>query len=329
MTADIMTTYTLDHSYELLSKPTESRDFLRTFAFTFRLLKVQVRLLNNPDIVKNRIREIDKKLRGFHKDDTQVITAFSAITPTYIKSSLPFQERTGQPLHDVTIMLLAAGFETTGFALTIATYYVLTNPSILLRLQQELRSNIPSTPDILPWQDRSKLPYLSAIIKESLRLSLGATARLPRVNREKDMVFGEWIIPKGAAISMSHSDLHYDESVFPEPLTFKPERWLLGEESKRSERYLVPFSRGARRCMGLHLAEAELYLTRATVFRNYDLQLYKKNLQDVAPARDFFVPAPEPGGIRLGVVVTKKQDVIVDGIEKIAGKATGCSLRAP
>ena len=51
---------------------------------------------------------------------------------------------------------------------------------------------------------------------------------------------------------MSHTCMHYNEDVFPYPKAFRPERWLRGEEeSKRLERYLVPFSRGGRRCMGI------------------------------------------------------------------------------
>lgn len=147
-------------------------------------------------------------------------------------------------------MLLAAGFETTGFTLTTATYHILANPAILSRLRQELYSGIPLPDHIPSWQALSKFPYLSAIIKESLRLSLGASARLPRVNSEREISYGNWTIPKGTAISMSHTDLHYEKSVFPEPKTFKPERWLRGSESKALQRYLVPFSRGGRKCMG-------------------------------------------------------------------------------
>ena len=167
-------------------------------------------------------------------------------------SNLPVQEKTAQHLHDTASMLLAAGFETTGFTLTTATYHILANSAILGRLRQELHAGIPCPEHIPSWQALSRFPYLSAIIKESLRLSLGASARLPRVNSESEITYANWTIPKGTAISMSHSDLHYEKSVFPEPKTFKPERWLEGSDSasKTMHRYLVPFSRGGRKCMG-------------------------------------------------------------------------------
>ena len=169
---------------------------------------------------------------------------------SYLTNALPLQEKTAQHLHDTANMLLAAGFETTGFTLTTATYHILANSAILGRLRQELQAGIPCPNHIPPWQELSRYPYLSAIIKESLRLSLGASSRLPRVNRESELTYGNWTIPKGTAISMSHTDLHYEKSVFPEPKIFRPERWLGGSESKTMDKYLVPFSRGGRKCMG-------------------------------------------------------------------------------
>ncbi|KAL8724913.1 MAG: hypothetical protein Q9181_006622 [Wetmoreana brouardii] len=253
--------------------------------------------------------------RHFQKRDYYIhAQARSSILASYLDNSLPPHERTAQHLHDTTIMLLAAGFETTGFTLTTAAYHILSSPFILCRLQRELRSHIHFPSAIPSWQELSKLPYLSAVVKEGLRLSLGASARLPRVNRERDTVYGGWDIPEGTAVSMSHRDLHYDESVFQEPKAFRPERWLVGEEeAKKLEKYLVPFSRGGRRWMGIHLAYAELYLTLATVFRTFDLQLYETTLRDVEPARDF-IPAPESGGNGLRVTVGKSHGD-VDGDE--------------
>jgi cytochrome P450 len=50
---------------------------------------------------------------------------------------------------------------------------------------------------------------------------------------------------------MSQCDIHYHASIFPEPRHFEPERWLRGAESKKLEKWLAPFSRGAWGCMGI------------------------------------------------------------------------------
>jgi hypothetical protein len=110
---------------------------------------------------------------------------------------------------------------------------------------------------------------------------------------------------------MTSVHIHQNELIFPEPLVFRPERWL----EKRPEgvppldRYLVSFSKGSRQCAGmkyippcfhrvillklilLSLAKAELYLTVATVFRRYDHQeLFETTRMDVDIKHDMFLP---------------------------------------
>ncbi|KAL8983670.1 MAG: hypothetical protein Q9205_002148 [Flavoplaca limonia] len=330
MTADIITSYTLGNSYDLLSTGNEAKSegFLEAFQFTFRLLWLlreipylgtMVRWLGKGvgrwcgglGILGRLLRwqwEIDTHLTLLHTTPPPSLTP--AIIPSYIhNSSLPLHLRSAQPLHGTTIMLLAAGFETTAFTLTTATYHLLSSPLCLQILLQELRTSIPDPNRIPSWSLLAKLPYLTAIIKESLRLSLGASARLPRVGGKAEMWYKGWKIPKGTVVGMTHSDLHYDPFVFPEPREFRPERWMVGmqgvEAVRKREEYLVSFSRGGRRCMGIHLAHAELYLTLSTVFRRYggDMRLWETERRDVEPARDFFVPAPEAGGNGLRVVI--------------------------
>ncbi len=75
------------------------------------------------------------------------------------------------------------------------------------------------------------------------------------MNGKKEMWYKGWKIPRGCVVGMTHSDLHCGPFVFPEPRKFEPERWLVsveGEQAVRKrERYLVSFSRGGRRCMGI------------------------------------------------------------------------------
>ena len=67
---------------------------------------------------------------------------------------------------------------------------------------------------------------------------------------KEDMQFGEWVIPRGMIVGMSQPMIHFNGDIFPDPQRFDPERWLKGEEeSKRLEKYLVSFSRGARECI--------------------------------------------------------------------------------
>ena len=80
---------------------------------------------------------------------------------------------------------------------------------------------------------------------------------------------------------------------------------MQGEESQRLHKeHFAAFSRGARRCIGMHLAYAELYLALARIFRRFDMQLYETSRRDVDAVLDFFVPKPVEGGNGVRVLVT-------------------------
>jgi cytochrome P450 len=95
-------------------------------------------------------------------------------------------------------------------------------------------------------------------------------------------------------IGMTIRQLHWNKENFPEPLQYKPERWL-GESKKRLQKYFVPFGKGSRSCVGINLAWAELYVTIGNIIRKFDMELYDTTSEQVAVFRDSFKPASRPG----------------------------------
>jgi hypothetical protein len=64
--------------------------------------------------------------------------------------------------------------------------------------------------------------------------------------------------------------MHRDPTIFPDPMKFAPERWLQSpEESNRLNRYMVPFGKGSRMCVGMPLAYAEVYVMLGRVFWSF------------------------------------------------------------
>ena len=117
------------------------------------------------------------------------------------------------------------------------------------------------------------LPYLNAVLKESLRLYSPLPTFEPRTC-PTDSVIDGFDIPAGAVVGMSPYCLHREESVFPDPLAFNPGRWLTEDgmllpESDAKNRFFWAFSSGARMCIGMHLANAEMLTLTATLYRKY------------------------------------------------------------
>lgn len=98
-----------------------------------------------------------------------------------------------------------------------------------------------------------RLPYFNAVIKETLRLYAPLPASEPRTSPVDTIVNG-YSMPRGTVCSMAPYSLHRNAEVFPDPLQWKPERWLKADGDPalaEMKKWWWPFSSGARMCIGL------------------------------------------------------------------------------
>lgn len=96
-----------------------------------------------------------------------------------------------------------------------------------------------------------KLPYLDAIIKETLRLYAPLPASEPR-SLPVNCVIDGYHISANTVVSMSPYSLHRNAHVFLNPLIFNPDRWLGDpKEIIDMKKWFWAFSSGGRMCIGL------------------------------------------------------------------------------
>jgi cytochrome P450 len=81
-----------------------------------------------------------------------------------------------------------------------------------------------------------------------VRLSHGIVTRDPRLAPDEDLQYKGWTIPKNTPVSMTTYDILMNETVFPEPKKFIPERWV---DNPDLQKYFVPFGKGTRQCLGI------------------------------------------------------------------------------
>src|SRR6202000_1281149 len=119
--------------------------------------------------------------------------------------------------------------------------------------------------------------YLHACIEEALRLSPAVAALLPREVMAGGIVIDGQHIPQGTVVGVPSYVVQHDQSTFPEPWKFKPERWIVGtttskEDLQRAREALCPFSLGSRGGIGKQLASLEMRLALVALLWAYDLR---------------------------------------------------------
>ena len=173
----------------------------------------------------------------------------------------------GSPLDDAEIRdqlltLLLAGHETTSVALATCLERIHRHPDVLERLKSEVQTI--SSPE-----DAQRLPYLSAVIDENLRIDPIVTdvSRIPKVKfaLDEELVVG----PRDLVLVLIEA-LHHDPELYPEPSRFRPERFL---ERRPAPHEFAPFGGGVRRCLGAAFSDYETKIMLAALLRQTSLRL--------------------------------------------------------
>ncbi|KAK6082381.1 cytochrome P450 [Seiridium cupressi] len=247
--------------------------------------------------IENQIRAIKLGDNDAHKD-----VAHRTIFNELLGSSLPADEKTVERLKHEGGSIVAGGVETTATALTKACFFILSDANIKTRLLAELRSVFPDPLQTPTLATLESLPYLSAIVNETLRMTIGISSRTIRKSRQAPVAYKDHsVIPAGAYFSMTTYYTHIDPAIWEAPQDFKPERWLgdeignkpIARNGEPLSKYLVPFGRGPRMCVGMNLAKAELFIGLAVVFRRCDLELFETSREAVTMKADYFIPLPD------------------------------------
>lgn len=222
--------------------------------------------------------------------------------PSILGQLLAARDEEGKPLDDTEVRdqlltLLFAGHETTAIALAWALHWIHATPGVLDRLRDELATLGPEPdPDAC-----AKLPYLEAVVLEALRVYPIVTEPL-RTLRGPFELLGHRL-PAGAAVAPSTLLAHWREETYPEPLRFRPERFL---ERRFSAYEFLPFGGGHRRCIGAAFATYELSIILATVLGARDLEL--RSPATPRPVRRNILMAPG-GDVPLRVVRSREPRV--------------------
>lgn len=178
-------------------------------------------------------------------------------------------------------LLVVAGADTTAIVMSAILFYVIRLPEVQEKLMVEVQAAFKNDTEIAPGPKLHSCKYLRAVVLEGLRMAPPVAAELSREILPGGTVVDREFFPAGINLGTCTYALSYSEKVFPEPFTFRPERWLtarkeedtnelVGEEA--DERALPAFSAGARGCAGKNLAWMEMMLLMAKLFYLYEVR---------------------------------------------------------
>jgi len=172
----------------------------------------------------------------------------------------------------VAVGIMGGGVDTTSSTLSCFILAMALYPDVRKKAQAELDSVVGQ--GRLPvFGDRPALPYVNAILKETLRWFPVAPIALPHAAVAEDIYEG-YRIPAGSTVIANSWSILHDPEMYHNPTVFRPERFLPGKHGKIEERdpYTTGcFGYGRRVCAGKNLADATLWLTMASLLSAFDI----------------------------------------------------------
>ena len=251
-------------------------------------------LLNNRRYLRTFVKDIihDRLSKQHDGNDTDNTTSkcdiLDKLIETHVTKQRQFQQgdqNNEEDLIDIVLSILLAGYDTVTIALTYAVFLVSRHPHWEVRCLEEIRRRNMDFDDVHNLPDKVEFPLCRAIILETLRLYPVATA-LSRSLEKPLQLGGTVTVPEKCHVGISVWSLHRSEKHFPEPLEFRPDRWV--RYCSTSEQWIerttqteceedycsipvgdlqsfLAFSSGARSCPGRSFAIEEASLALAVM----------------------------------------------------------------
>ncbi|WAR03298.1 CP2U1-like protein [Mya arenaria] len=236
---------------------------------TSKYQNINLQLISKRTAAIERVKRYLSETIGDHKAsfDKDNIRDFIDL---YLKASREDSEQqlfTEANVYKIIVDLFLAGGETTGTSLDWALLYMVVHPRVQERCFEEI-SMVVGTGRPVCVADKNALPYTQATLLEIQRIANTLTFSLPHVANSDSTLFG-YTIPKGSIVIANLYSAHQDPKYWPDPDSFRPERFLNSDGKVARKDGMVPFGNGPRLCIGEPLARMELFLIFTNLLQSF------------------------------------------------------------
>ncbi|XP_040887911.1 sterol 26-hydroxylase, mitochondrial [Toxotes jaculatrix] len=221
-------------------------------------------------LIDRRMAEIEAQVHRGEPADGMYLT--------YLLSS---DKLTRAELYISITELLLGGVDTTSNTLSWTLYHLARDPRVQDRLHREVSSVCPDRREPTT-DDLNRMPYLKAVIKETLRLYPVVPGN-GRFVSENEVIVNNYWFPKKTQFHLCHYAVCHDEAQFVDAERFIPERWLRAETPdggggravpglyQHHPYSFIPFGVGVRACVGKRVAEMEMYFALSRLMQHYEV----------------------------------------------------------
>ncbi|KAI1879528.1 hypothetical protein JX265_002482 [Neoarthrinium moseri] len=264
------------------------------------LSKLGLDHLFNRSPFRRKLRSVVQKMitTRLAQDRKETPDFYSIVMDNLETKSVNFQR---SELFTESLFFISAGGDTVSTAMASLFFYLSRNKHCYNKLSNEIRTTFKSGNEIRSGPQLARCGYLRACIDETLRMSppIGGTLWREQSNQEdgEPFVVDGHVIPRGTHVGVNIYSIHHNEKYFPEPFTFKPERWL-NRDGKQvapeaavvvpsdAQTAFTPFSVGARSCVGKPMAYLESSLLVAKTLWYFDFEKCRGSRSEIGSGKE-------------------------------------------
>ncbi|XP_017070067.2 LOW QUALITY PROTEIN: probable cytochrome P450 4d21 [Drosophila eugracilis] len=276
--------------------------------FVYRRLQRDIRLMQDftDKVIRERRAILEQsKADGSYRpiimgDEETGKKSKMALLDILLQATVDNKPLTNKDIREEVDVFIFAGDDTTTSGVSHALHVISRHPRVQKCIYEELVSVLGQDPDAPVTQAKLlELKYLDCVVKETMRLH----PPVPILGRflPKDLQVGDKVIPGNTSILLMPYYVYRDPEYFPDPLTFKPERWLNGKEASTVPFTYIPFSSGPKNCVGQKFANLQLKTLISKVIRHYELLPLG---EDLKPTYTFILSSSS--GNHVGLMPRKK-----------------------
>lgn len=222
-------------------------------------------------------REIDRNKNEFQEEEEIETESAVPYFDTLINLHLPEGNR---KLEEGEIISLCAEFlngivHSTVVVMQWAMANIVKYPEIQNKLHSEIDRAIDPSQEHVTEDNLKKMPYLKAVILETLRRHPPGHLALPHRVTEEVLLDGKFAVPEKVTVHFAAAEMARDAEVWEEPMEFRAERFMAGEEAEDAVEILtgnkeirfMPFGGGRRICPGIGVSMLHLQYFVANLVR--------------------------------------------------------------